>query len=421
VRGPRAAREALTGTERAVGLVLVAGAVGLLAAMVAGVLRPTYFLFLFGLGGMFALLSLGLNAQWGYTGLINFSVAAFFGAGAYGAALTTAGNSPLAGGLPTLLGLVVALVVAAVVAVAIGLPTLRLRADYFAIATLGLAEVLRTLVRNQRSVTGGNRGLRNIPTFFEGWPLLGELPRTLPTVTFEVVAGSPVALSTSFYQQLLNVVLMLGLLAGGFFVLRRAHRSPWGRVLRTIRADEDLAKALGKDTYRFKLQSFVLGSLLAALAGVFFAHLNQFVGPGTLDPITTFYVWVAVILGGSGSNRGALFGGFVIVAVREGPRFLLGWLVSILESVGRTLSALGSGGLVGRLQRFVAYLIEVIGGLDAAALRLVLVGLLIVVLMRLRPEGVLPPQRELIWPNAVEGTPERPEAAVREARGEADE
>ena len=125
MRGPRAAWEALTGTERVVSLVLVAGAVGLLAAMVAGVLRPTYFLFLFGLGGMFALLSLGLNAQWGYTGLINFSVGAFFGAGAYGAALTTAGNSPLAGGLPTLLGLVVALAVAAVVAVAIGQPQRR--------------------------------------------------------------------------------------------------------------------------------------------------------------------------------------------------------------------------------------------------------------------------------------------------------
>ena len=132
-------------------------------------------------------------------------------------------------------------------------------------------------------------------------------------------------------------------------------------------------------------------------------------------------MWVAVILGGSGSNRGALFGGFVIVAVREGPRFLLGWLVSVLESVGRALSALGSGGFARRLQGVVDYLIAGIGGLDAAAVRLVLVGLLIVVLMRLRPEGVLPPQRELIWPDAVEGTPERPEAAVREARGESDE
>jgi branched-chain amino acid transport system permease protein len=91
-------------------------------------------------------------------------------------------------------------------------------------------------------------------------------------------------------------------------------------VLRTIRADEVLAKALGKDTYRFKLRLFMLGSLLAALAGVFFAHLQQFVGPKTFDPITTFYVWVAVILGGSGSIRGALFGVFVIIAVREGPR-----------------------------------------------------------------------------------------------------
>ncbi|MES3518406.1 MAG: branched-chain amino acid ABC transporter permease [Natronomonas sp.] len=378
----------LTTEERGVGGFVCVSAVVLLAAMLGGVLNPTYFLFLLGLAGMFALLSLGLNAQWGYSGLINFSVAAFFGLGAYGAALATATNSPIAGGLNPLVGLVVGLSLASVVAVGIAIPTLRLRADYLAIATLGLAEVLRLIILNERQWTNGSAGLRGIPTFFEGWPLLGTLPETLPTIRIEIVPGSPVFFDSNFFGQLLNVSVALSFLAISFFILRRVHQSPWGRTLRTIRSDEDLAKALGKNTFRFKLQAFVLGSLIMALAGVFYAHLNLFVNPEELDPITTFYVWVAVILGGSGSNRGALFGGFIVVAIREAPRFI--------ETVPLV-------------------------AVDPAPLRLLAIGVLIVLVMRFRPEGILPPQRELIWPSVVDDPPKRPESGVREARGGGDE
>ena len=357
----------------------------LLAAMLTGALGPTYFLFLVGLAGMYALLSFGLNAQWGFTGLINFSVAAFFGIGAYGSALMTASSSPIAGGFNPLVGLVVALVVAFALALLIGVPTLRLRADYLAIASLGLAEVVRLIVLNERWLTNGSAGLRGIPGFFQGWPVLSTFPETMPGLRIEVVPGSPVILETAFWQASLNVLLVLAFAGGAFLVLRRAHRSPWGRVLRTIRSDEDLARALGKNTYSFKMQSFVLGSLIMALAGVFYTHLNLYVGPGDLDPITTFYAWVAVILGGSGSNRGALFGGIVIVTIREGTRFLN----------------------------------DVALPIDPAPLRLLLIGVVIIAVMRYRPQGVLPPQRELIWPSAVDGggAPDSPDSGVREQKG----
>ena len=376
----------LSGTERIVTVALGFVTLSLMIALASGAIGASYFLFLFGLAGMYALLSLGLNAQWGFGGLINFSVAAFFGIGAYGAALMTGGNSPIAGGFNPIFGLVVALVVAAAIAVAIGIPTLRLRADYLAIATLGLAEVIRLFLRNERQWTNGSAGIRGIPSFFEGWPVLGTLPQTMPSLEVVIVPGSPILLGTQFWRQLLNVSLLLAFLGATFFVLRRAQQSPWGRVLRTIRSDEDLAKALGKNTFAFKMQTFVLGSMIMALAGVFYAHLNLFVNPGDLDPITTFYVWVAVILGGSGSNRGALLGGFVVVAIREGSRFVndFAWFP-----------------------------------IDGAPLRLLLIGLLIVLVMRYRPQGVLPPQRELIWPSAIEGsgTPERPTSGVREQKG----
>lgn len=382
---PRGYWDDLTRAEQGVGAIMAVSIVLLTLAMLAGALDPTYFLFLFGLGGMFALMSLGLNAQWGFTGLINFSVAAFFGLGAYGTAVLTASNSPIAGGFNPIFGLVLGLVLAAVVAVAIGIPTLRLRADYLAIATLGLAEVIRLVVLNESQWTAGSQGLRGIPTFFEEWPVLGTFPEVMPGLRIELVPGSPIVIGVSFWRQLLNVSLVLAFLAIAFFVLRRAHRSPWGRVLRTIRSDEDLAKTLGKNTYWFKMQAFVLGALVMALAGVFYAHLNLFVNPGNLDPITTFYVWVAVMLGGAGSNRGALFGGFVIVAIREGPRFV--GEVPVLE-------------------------------ISTGPLRLLLVGLLIVLIMRFRPQGILPPQQELIWPSAIENeSTSRPEMGVREARG----
>lgn len=374
----------LTRAERGVSAFVLAVVLALLVALLAGVLDPTYFLFLLGLGGMFALLSLGLNAQWGFTGLINFSVAAFFGIGAYGTAIVTASNSPIAGEFDPIFGLVLGLLLAALVAVAIAVPTLRLRADYLAIATLGLAEVIRTIVLNERQWTAGSQGLRGIPGFFDGWPLLATFPEAMPALRFEIVPGRTIELQVSFWRQLLNLSLVLGFLAAAFFVLKRVHRSPWGRVLRTIRSDEDLAKALGKNTFRFKMQSFVLGCLVMALAGVFFAHLNLFVNPNNLDPITTFYVWVAVMLGGAGSNRGALFGGFVVVAIREGPR--------IIDEVP-------------------------VVAVETGPLRLLIVGLLIVAIMRFRPQGILPPQRELIWPDAIdEETPSRPETGVRDAR-----
>ena len=374
----------LTRAEQGVTASIALFAAVLLVGLVTGGLNPTYFLFLVGLAGMYALMSLGLNSQWGFSGLINFSVAAFFGIGAYGAALMTSDSAPILGGFDPLFGLVVALSVAAVMAVLIGVPTLRLRADYLAIASLGLAEVVRLLVLNEREWTNGSGGVRGIPRFFDNWPVLSTFPEAMPGLEIVIVPGSPIELGTPFYQMVLNISLVVVFVAASYLVLRRAHRSPWGRVLRTIRSDEDLARALGKNTYSFKMQSFVLGSVIMALAGVFYAHLNLFVSPGDLNPITTFYVWVAVILGGSGSNRGALFGGVVVVTIREGTRFLneFAWIP-----------------------------------FDTAPLRLLMIGVLIVLVMKFRPQGLLPPQRELIWPDAISGSQTGPERHTNQQTG----
>lgn len=350
--------------------IVAGGVLGFLAilvvAVVIGIIRPTYLLFLLSLAGMYLLLSMGLNVHWGYTGLINFSVAAFFGIGAYGTALLTSNGSPLLPGLyPPIIGLVIGILGAALLAVLIGIPTLRLRADYLAIASLGLAEVVRLVILNERQWTAGSQGISEIPRFW--YPFFsGTSPGWSPSVLDPLFTTTLTPLQTAF----VNFVLIVALILVVYWILKRMHRSPWGRVQRTIRSDEDLAEALGKDTYSFKMQSFVLGSIIMAVAGAYYAHLNLFIAPGDLNPIRTFYVWVAVILGGSGSNRGAILGGFVIVLIIEGTRFING--IGVIP-------------------------------FDIAPLRLFLIGLLIVLIMKFRPQGILPPQAELIWPSATEG------------------
>jgi len=344
--------------ERLTNYGIAAVAVLLVAGVLVGLVSPTYLLYLVSLAGMYALLSLGLNVQWGYAGLINFSVAAFFGLGAYVPALLSASGSPLPWDVSPIAGLFVAVVLTVVLALAIGIPTLSLREDYLAIASLGLAEVLRLVVRNQQSWTNGTNGVGGIPLFFEGVPVLGAFARDVGTVDVGFYT-----LGYQFWNGLLNFAIVAAFVGLSFVVLRRVHRSPWGRVLRTIRSDEDLAEALGKNTYAFRMQAFVLGSVVAMLAGVYYAYSNYFITPDIFDPIFTFYAWIAVILGGSGSNRGALFGGVVIVTIVEGSR------------------GLGVG----------------------ASWRLFAVGALIVLVIRFRPQGVLPPRDELIWPGARGG------------------
>lgn len=407
--------ESMSRVERGTMIAMTAAMLLLVGGMGIGTIAPAYLAYLIGLGAMYALLSLGLNAQWGYTGLINFSVAAFFGIGAYGTALMTADSSPIAGGFNPIVGLFVALVLAAVLAILIGIPTLRLRADYLAIASLGLAEVVRLLALNERQLTNGSAGVRGVPSFFEGWPILETLPSTLPQLTFAIIPGRPIVLGSPFYQAFLDLSVVGIFLVASYFVLKRVHRSPWGRILRTIRSDEDLAKALGKNTYSYKMQSFVFGSLIMALAGVFAAHLTRFVNPGTLDPLTTFYVWVAVMLGGSGSNRGALLGGFVIVTIREGTRFFEGIIAFVLDLLPQ-LAVDALFGLIGIINTVVP-LVNLQTFPEAGSLRLFIIGLLIILVMRYRPQGLLPPQKELIWPGTVDETPSTVDTGVREARG----
>jgi len=287
--------------------------------------------------GIFAIMSLGLNLQWGFTGLFNVGVAGFVAVGAYASALLTGPPEPgrFGGfGLPVPLGWLAAMGLSGAVALVVGAAALRLREDYLAITTFGVAVVIQLVALNAEAITGGPFGVQSIPRPLQGW------------------LGTGLAWNAAY---LLLVLLVLGL---AYLALERLVAGPWGRVLRAIREDETAAASLGKRAFAFRLQSFVIGCMLMGLAGALYAHFVGYIAPEDFLPILTFQIWTMLILGGSGNNRGAIAGAFLVWAI---------WSLS------------------GQLLREVLPAAEQARG---AALQVVLIGVLLALVLLLRPRGL---------------------------------
>jgi branched-chain amino acid transport system permease protein len=239
---------------------------------------------------IYIIFALSLNLEVGYTGLFNFGHVAFFGIGAYTSALLTLHRVPFE------LSLLLALAMAGLWGFLLSLPSLRLRGDYFGIATLGFGEIIRMVFQNEVWLTKGPMGLPGIPK-----PILFSYRfATLP--------------------QYLSLVLAFTVLT--FLVLRVILRSPFGRILKAIREDEIAAAALGKNVLRFRIKSFIIGSLFAGLAGALWAHYTTFVSPGDFTLLETILVLLIVVLGGKGTEWGPVWGAIVLIFFQESLRFL---------------------------------------------------------------------------------------------------
>lgn len=265
------------------------------------------YLMLFGIqAAIFGITVLGANLNWGFGGLFNVGIAGFFAVGAYASALLTAAPTTTHMGgfeMPVPVGLVVAMILAAAVAWVVGRICLRLRSDYLAIATIGVAEILRITFKNMGSVTGGALGIQNIPRPFEGM-----IPKAYADVSF-----------------LIMLLVLVGVI---YLFMERAARSPWGRVMRAIRDNEMAAAAAGKDVEKFRLQAFVVGASFMGLSGAMTAHYFRFLSPEATEPLlVTFLPWVMMIVGGSGNNRGVLLGTVVVWALWTMTEILSGSLL----------------------------------------------------------------------------------------------
>ena len=286
----------------------------------------------------YAIICLGLNVQWGQTGLFNVGVAGFVAIGAYASALLTTPDAPdrLGGfGLPIVVGWIGAALAAGLASVLVGALTIRLRADYLAIATFGVAVMVQLCLLNLEGLTGGPFGI-------------GFIPRP-----FAATAGTPALFAA------LNLALLLAVVAALYLGLERLLRSPWGRVLRAIREDETAARALGKNADRFRLQAFAIGGAIMGLAGAAQAHFIGFIAPENYQPMLTFQVWAMLIAGGSGNNRGAILGAVVVWGL---------WAFS-----APAIAALFPPDQQAR----------------AAALRIVLIGVGLCAILLVRPRGLL--------------------------------
>jgi branched-chain amino acid transport system permease protein len=287
---------------------------------------------------VFAVAALGLNLQWGHTGLFNVGVAGFIAIGAYTSAILT--TPPLADriggfGWPVALGWLMAMATSGLAGALVGLLTLRLRGDYLAIVTFGVAVLIQLVALNAQRLTGGPFGVQFIPKPMQAW--LGT--------------GTPWTLA--------YLALVVALLVVAYLALQRLVASPWGRVLRAVREDEAAAASLGKSPFAIKLQAFTIGSMLMGLAGAMQAHFVGYIAPEDFLPILTFQLWAMLIVGGSGNNRGAILGAYVVWGF---------W------------AAAG-----GALRSFIPQAEQARG----AALQVVLIGVLIALMLVLRPRGLV--------------------------------
>ncbi|MEM8869746.1 MAG: branched-chain amino acid ABC transporter permease [Pseudomonadota bacterium] len=277
-------------------------------------------------------------------------------------------------GLPIVMAWAVGGLFAAGVAWLIGKISLGLRSDYFAIATLGISEILIAVIKNEDWLT---RGVKNVTGLPRPVPYEVNLQSADWFIDLSQQLGfSPLAFSGIFVK-LCYAVLFAAVLLGLYWLSQRALNSPWGRMMRAIRDNRDAAEAMGKDVTARHLQVFVLGSAVVGIAGAMLVTLDGQFTPGTYNPLRyTFLIWVMVIVGGSGNNTGAILGAFLI------------WFVWIeAETAGRSLMTaavewLPEGSAIG------AHL------LDAAPhLRLFLMGLILLLVLRFSPRGLIPERR----------------------------
>ena len=305
---------------------------------------------------IYALAAIGLNVQFGYTGLLNFGQVGFAAVGAYGIAISVNYY-----GWPLWAGILLGLAAAVVLALLLGLPTLRLRADYLAIVTIAAGEIIRLVARSVtfNDYTGGSAGLSDFAQSFYDLNPYGAGRQSL----------GPIQLSSNDLWMVTvgwSVVLLMTLLVWSLM------RSPWGRVLKAIREDEDAVRSLGKNAYWYKMQSLILGGLLGAVAGFAFAIAKTSVQPDNYSTDFTFFAYAALILGGAATTWGPVIGSIIFW-------FLLAFTDSLLRQ-------LVSNDLLPD---------AIISGTQVGQVRFMLVGIGLVVLMVFRPQGIFGNKREL--------------------------
>jgi branched-chain amino acid transport system permease protein len=303
----------------------------------------------------YALAALGLAVHFGYAGLLNMGVAGFMALGAYGYAI-----SILTFGFPWWGGVLVGMAASALFALVLGIPTLRLRGDYLAIVTIAAAEVVRLLFLTTAfdPVTGSADGLSGYHASFRA-------ANPIPDGTYGF--GPWEFSSDQWWVRIIGIIA----LALAVVLVWRLMASPWGRVLKGIREDEDAVRALGKNVFSYKMQALVLGGVIAGVGGIVYA-LPSAVNSGVYVTSLTFFVYTALLLGGAATVFGPLVGSLIF------------WVLQTLLS--NILPALVQAGILPFMSQ-----------IQAGTLRFILVGIALMLLVVFRPQGIFGNKKELTF------------------------
>lgn len=288
---------------------------------------------------LYAIITLSVNLQFGFTGIVNFGPVLFFAVGGYTTAMVASSGSyqGITFGLAWPVALGLGVLMAILTGVILALSSIQLRGDFLAVVTLAAAEIFHQLTDTVRSIFGGDNGISNVPQVFSA---------TDPQTTIVVV-----------------ILMIGGILMAFYGIINRLTGSPYGRVLRAIKADETTTRSLGKQTFRYKLQVFIYGSAAMGLAGGLFALFNGAISPGFTTLDVTVLVWIGMLIGGAGNNRGVLGGLAIIMG----------------------------------LQLFSRFANQIFPGSSTqfAATRLMVIGLLLILIIRYRPAGIWGDPREM--------------------------
>jgi ABC-type branched-subunit amino acid transport system permease subunit len=305
---------------------------------------------------VYCLAAIGLNVHFGYTGLLNFGQAAFMAVGGYAMASIVS-----TWGLPFWLGIVVGLLLTVVLALLLGVPTLRLRADYLAIVTIAAAEIIRQVVGSVSLLEyfGGQDGLTGFSSSFRSFN------------PFDGPVGIP-GVVTWRANDFWVMVVGWGLVALSCLIVFLLIRSPWGRVLKSIREDEDAVRSLGKNVYSYKMQSLIIGGLFGAFAGFITALKSAAINPSFFATDITFFAYTVLLVGGAARVFGPVVGAVIFW-------FLLSFLDLVFSQA--TASNIIPDSIMTQNQ--------------ASLVRFIFMGLALMLLMIFRPQGIFGDRREL--------------------------
>jgi ABC-type branched-subunit amino acid transport system permease subunit len=324
---------------------------------VSVILNLGFWSFVLVMAGIYTIFALGLHLQIGFTGISNLGHVAFMAIGAYTMAILV-----IRTGMPLWLASLAGIALAMLASTALGLATLKLRAEYMAISTLAFAEIVRYLAMNMSWLTGGVQGSTNIlgigqtTRYNDSWQVF--------IAEFQSRLGALVGAAVSRDIAMLVVIWSTALLL--ILMMQRLVRSPWGRALKAIREDPESAEAMGKNVLALRLQSMALGSALGAVAGLFHAFHFSFFQPLDFETLISFYAFIIIILGGIGHNWGVPAGALIFGFIFAGTRLLDVWPLNLLTSAER------------------------------AYVRFIIIGSILIWLVMYRPQGIFGKREEMV-------------------------